>query len=167
MNTRKILLWGGAGLATATLMRYIYKNAVLATKWDYSVDDFKMVEFTPRLKGNFYFTIENKSSFQATIKDIDLKVFSQGKQLSSIYQTGPYMVAADGKTKIFVTIDVKPEDIWKNARVLLAQFIAKKDIDLDFVGTMKLKTPFGWIKIPIKYSDTGKNLYLLYKEYYK
>lgn len=167
MNTKKILLWGGAGLATATLARYIYKNVMLAAKWDYEVDDFKMVEFTPRLKGNFHFTITNKSALTATIKDIDLKVFSDGKQLSSIYQVGPYQVAADGKTKIFVTIDVKPDDIFKNWRTLLAQVIAKKDIDLDFVGTMKLKTPLGWIKVPIKYSDTGKNLYLLYKEYYK
>lgn len=167
MNTKKILLWGGAGLATATLLRYIYKNVMLAAKWDYSVDDFKMVEFVPRLKGNFYFTILNKSSLSATIKDIDIKVFNQNKQLSSIYQTGPYSVAADGKTKIFVTIDVKPDDVIKNWRTLVSQVITKKDIDLDFVGTMKLKTPFGWIKVPIRYSDTGKNLYKLYKEYYK
>lgn len=167
MNTKKILLWGGAGLATATLLRYLYKNVMLAAKWDYSVDDFKMVEFVPRLKGNFYFTIINKSALSATIKDIDIKVFSDNKELSSIYQNGPYSVAADGKTKIFVTIDVKPEDVFKNWRSLLSQVITKKDIDLDFVGTMKLKTPFGWIKIPIRYSDTGKNLYKLYKEYYK
>lgn len=167
MKAQKILLIGGIGLGTATLLRYLYKNVQLAGKWDYSVDDFKMIEFTPRLKGNFHFTLINKSAFTAQIKDIDLKVFTEDKQLSSIYQAGPYTIAPDGKTKIFVTIDVKPSDVFNNWRTIVAQLVAKSDVKLDFVGTMKLKTPFGWMKIPIRYSDTGKNLYLLYKEYYK
>jgi hypothetical protein len=167
MNKTKILLYGGVGLGAAALLRYVYKNVQLAGKWDYSVDDFKMVEFTPRLKGNFHFTIINKSSFSAQVKDIDLKVFTDGKQLSSIYQAGPYTVAPDGKTKIYVTIDVKPSDVINNWRSIVAQLIKKSDLPLDFIGNMKIKTPLGWLTVPVKYSDTGRNLYKLYKEYYK
>jgi LEA14-like dessication related protein len=166
MNVRKTLLVAGAGLGGAALLRYLYKNIMLAAQWNYSVDDFKLVQVTPRLKANMYFTIFNKSALSAIVKDIDIRVFSEGKELSKIYQTGPYTVMPDGKTKIFVTIDVKPEAVFNNWRVLLSQIVAKSDISLDFVGNMKLKTPFGWVKIPIKFSNTGKNLYLLYKEYY-
>jgi hypothetical protein len=167
MDTKqKILLYSGLGLAGATLLRYVYKNVMLASKWDYSVDDFKLTEVTPKIKGNMYFTIINKSAFTATIKDIDITVFSQDKPLSKIYQAGPYQVVADGQTKIFVTIDVKAEEVFKNWRMLLGQVIQTKDIALDFVGTMKLKTPFGWVKLPIKFSNTGRELYKLYKEYY-
>ena len=166
MNLKKALLVGGAGLAGATLLRYLYKNVMLAQKWDYTVDDFKLVQVTPRLKANWHFSIINKSAFSAIVKDIDIRVFSEGVELSKIYQAGPYTVEADGKTKIFVTIDIKPEAVFNNWRVLLSQIVAKSDIDLDFVGNMKIKTPVGWIKIPIKFSNTGKNLYLLYKEYY-
>ena len=166
MNIRKVLLVGGAGLAGATLLRYLYKNVTLAQKWDYSVDDFKLVQVTPRLKANWHFSIINKSAFSAIVKDIDIKVFSEGVELSQIYQTGPYTIQADGKTKIFVTIDIKPEAVFNNWRVLLGQVISKGDIELDFIGNMKLKTPVGWMKIPIRFSNTGKNLYKLYKEYY-
>ena len=166
MNVRKALLIGGAGLAGATLLRYLYKNVMLAQKWDFFVDDFKLVQVTPRLKANWHFSIVNKSAFSAVIKDIDIKVFSQDKELSKIYQEGPYTIQADGKTKIFVTIDVKPEAVFSNWRTLLSQVVAKGDIELDFIGNMKLKTPVGWMKIPIRFSDTGKNLYKLYKEYY-
>ena len=166
MNIRKVLLVGGAGLAGATLLRYLYKNVTLAQKWDYAVDDFKLVQVTPRLKANWHFSIINKSAFSAIVKDIDIKVFSEGKELSQIYQTGPYTIQADGKTKIFVTIDIKPEAVFNNWRVLLGQVISKGDIELDFIGNMKLKTPVGWMKIPIRFSNTGKNLYKLYKEYY-
>jgi hypothetical protein len=166
MNKTKILLYGGAGLGLAAILRYVYKNAQLVGKWDYSVDDFKMVEFTPRLKGNFHFTLINKSAFSAQVKDIDLKVFTDGKQLSSIYQAGPYMIAPDGKTKIYITIDVKPSDVINNWRTIFSQIISTSDIKLDFIGNMKLKTPIGWVRVPIRYSDTGKNLYKLYKEYY-
>ncbi len=91
---------------------------------------------------------------------------SNGKKLANIVQEGPYTIQADGKTSIFVTIDVMPDKIFDNWRVLLAQLIATKDIELNFVGQMKLQTPFGFVKVPIQFSNSGKNLYSLYKEYY-
>jgi hypothetical protein len=166
MNTKKVLLYSGVGLAGATLLRYLYKNVMLAQQWDYSVDDFKLISVTPRLKGNMHFTIINKSAFKANVKDIDLKVFTQGKELSKIYQKGIYTVQPDGITKIFITIDVRPEDVFNNWRTIAAQLIAKQDIELDFIGNMKLQTPVGWVKIPIRFSNTGKELYSLYKQYY-
>jgi hypothetical protein len=166
MNTKKVLLFTGMGLAGATLLRYLYKNVMLAQQWDYGVDDFKLVSVTPNLKANMHFTILNRSAFKAIIKDIDMVVLSQGKELSKIYQTGPYTINPDGQTKIFITIDVKPENVFNNWRTIASQLIAKQDIELDFVGNFKLKTPFGWVKVPIRFSNTGKELYSLYKQYY-
>lgn len=166
MNARKILLITGGGLAGAAMLRYVYRNLLLAKQWDYSVDDFKLVEFTPNLKANMYFSITNKSAFKGVVKDIEIKVFSQGKQLSEIKQPKMVEINPDGVTKIYVSISVNPLAIFENWNTLLAQILVKKDIELDFVGQMKLKTPFGWSIIPIRFSNTGKNLYNLYKEYY-
>jgi LEA14-like dessication related protein len=167
MDAKKVLLFTGATLAGATLLRYLYKNVVLAKNWDYSVDSFQWVNISPTsLKFNTYFSIINKSAFKAVVKDIDITVISNGKKLANIVQAGPYDVQADGKTSIFVTVDVMPDKIFTNWRVLLAQLIATKDIELNFVGKMKLQTPFGFITVPIQFSNTGKNLYALYKEYY-
>lgn len=166
MNAKKVLLIGGSVLMGSALLRYVYKNVMLAQQWDYSVDSYQLVSVSPTLKFNLYFTIINKSAFEATIKDIDLSIFSQNALLSKIQQSEAYTIKPDGKTQIFVTIEVIPEKIFKNWRDIIAQLIQKKDIDLDFVGNMKVKTPFGFSTIPIKFSNTGKNLYNLYKEYY-
>lgn len=167
MKAKNILLFTGATLAGATLLRYLYKNVVLAKNWDYSVDSFQWVGISATsLKFNTYFSIINRSAFKAVVKDIDITVVSNGKKLAKIVQEGPYTVLPDGKTSIFVTIDVMPDKIYENWRVLLAQLIATKDIELNFVGQMKLQTPFGFVNVPIQFSNTGKNLYSLYKEYY-
>jgi len=166
MNAKRTLLILGSGLAGAAILRYIYRNIMLAKQWDYSVDNFNLVSVTPELKANMYFGIINKSAFKAMVKDINIKVFSQDKQLSEIVQPNLVEVLPDATTKIFVTIAVNPTQIFTNWNVLLAQILTKKDIELDFVGQMKLKTPFGWSTIPIKFSNTGKNLYNLYQQYY-
>jgi LEA14-like dessication related protein len=166
MKAKNILLVGGSILMGSALLRYLYKNIILAQDWDYSVDSFQLVSVSPSLKFNLYFSIINKSAFEATIKDIDMVVLSSGKLLSRIQQTGPYTVKPDGTTKIFVTIEVMPEKIFENWREILAQIIATKDVALDFVGKMRVQTPFGFVAIPIQFSNTGQNLYKLYKEYY-
>lgn len=166
MNAKKILLLAGGGLAGAAVLRYLYRNILLAKQWDYNVDNFKIVSVTPDVKANMYFTIINKSAFKGIVKDIDIKVFTKSKELSQIKQPNPIEIQADGKTSIFVSISAKPSDIFKNWRDILSQVIEKEDLELDFVGNMKLKTPFGWSTIPIKFSNTGKNLYFLYKQYY-
>lgn len=166
MNTKKILLLTGGGLAGVAMLRFVYRNMLLAKQWDYSVDNFTLVEVTPQLKANMYFSIINKSAFKGVVKDIEIKVFSQGKQLSEIKQPQIVEIVADGTTKIFVSIAVNPTVVFDNWTTLLGQILLKKDIELDFIGQMKIKTPFGWSTIPIKFSNTGKNLYNLYKEYY-
>jgi len=166
MNTKKILFILGGGLAGATLLRYLYRNVMLAKEWDYNVDNFKLVEVTPSLKANMYFTIINKSNFTAKVKDIDMKVFTMGKELSQIKQPQEIDIAPDGKTSIYVSILGNPVSLYKNWKEILAQILTTNDIELDFVGNMKLKTPFGWTTVPIKFSNTGKNLYNLYNENY-
>lgn len=166
MNARKILLYAGGGLAGAAMLRYVYRNILLAKQWDYNVDNFKLVEITPNLKANMYFSIINKSAFKGMVKDIEIKIFSQGKQLSEIKQPELITIQPDGVTRLFVSIAVNPVQLFTNWNTLLAQILVKKDIELDFIGQMKLKTPFGWSVVPIKFSNTGRNLYNLYKEYY-
>ena len=115
MDAKKVLLFTGATLAGATLLRYLYKNVVLAKNWDYSVDSFQWVNISATsLKFNTYFSIINKSAFKAVVKDIDITVISNGKKLANIVQAGPYDIQADGKTSIFVTVDVKPDKIFEN-----------------------------------------------------
>jgi hypothetical protein len=49
---------------------------------------------------------------------------------------------------------------------LVASALTTKDLPLDFVGTFKVKTLFGFTSIPVRFSTTGKELKSLYDTYY-
>jgi hypothetical protein len=164
MNAKKTLLILGGGLAGAAIIRYVYRNLLLAKDWDYSVDQFRLVEVIPNLKANMYFTIINKSNFKALVKDIKIDVFTKGKKIGEIRQPKLIEINADGNTPLYVSISGNMQSLFDNWREITAQIILKKDVELDFIGSMKAKTPFGWSTIEIEFSNTGKKLYELSQE---
>lgn len=166
MKANKVLFVVGAGLAGVAIVRYIYRNVLLANQWDYSVDGFVMTQLTPQAKGVVYLTFINKSNFTAVVKDIDVKVFSNNAQIGAISEPNEINIEPNGNSKVKLTLSFDPKAVLNNWRSLIASALTTKDIPLDFVGTFKVKTLFGFTAIPIKFSTTGKELKSLYDTYY-
>lgn len=166
MKANKILLITGASLAGVALVRYIYRNILLANQWDYSVDGFVLTKLTPQAQGVVYLTFINKSNFEAVIKDLDVKVFSSNAQIGSITEPAETKIEANGKSRVKMTLSFDPKAVLNNWRTLVASALTTKDLPLDFVGTFKVKTLFGWTSIPVRFSTTGKELKSLYDTYY-
>ena len=166
MKANKILLITGASLAGVALARYIYRNVLLANQWDYSVDGFVLTQLTPQAQGVVYLTFINKSNFKASIKDVDIKVFSTNAQIGSITEPAETTIEPNGKSRIKLTLSFDPKAVFKNWKTLVASALTTKDLPLDFVGNFKVKTLFGWTSIPVRFSTTGKELKSLYDTYY-
>ena len=166
MKANKVLLVTGAGLAGIAVLRYVYRNILLANQWDYSVDGFVLTQLTPQAQGVVYLTFINKSNFKAVIKDIDVKVFSNNAQIGAITEPNETNIEPNGKSKVKLTLSFDPKAVLNNWRSLIASALTTKDIPLDFVGTFKVKTLFGFTAIPIRFSTTGKELKSLYDTYY-
>jgi LEA14-like dessication related protein len=166
MKANKVLLIIGAGLGAVALTRYIYRNVLLANQWDFSVDGFMITQIIPQAKGVVDLTFINKSNFSAVIKDIDVKVFSKTAQLGSISEPDETNIAPNGNSKVKLTLAFDPKSVLVNWKSILATALTTNDIPLDFVGTFKVKTSFGWSTIPIQYSTSGKELKSLYDTYY-
>ena len=166
MKANKVLFIVGAGLAGATIARYIYRNVLLANQWDYSVDGFVLTQLTPQAQGVVYLTFINKSNFKAVVKDIDVKVFTNNAQIGSITEPNEINIEPNGNSKVKLTLSFDPKAVLNNWRSLIASALTTKDIPLDFVGTFKVKTLFGFTAIPIRFSTTGKELKSLYDTYY-
>lgn len=164
MNKKWLIYIGGA-LVGAGLLRYAYKNYVLATEWDYEVSGLQVKKLLPP-EISFTFILINKSTISAKLKSMDIRVFSSGVEIAKIYQPEVIEVAGNGKTAITVNVKLVDENIKKDFLKIAGVALQSKDIPLDFVGNMRLLTPFGWAKIPVKYSTTGKELYELYQTYY-
>ena len=166
MKANKVLLVAGAGIAGVAVLRYVYRNILLANQWDYSVDGFVLTQLTPQAQGVVYLTFINKSNFKAVIKDIDVKVFSNNAQIGAITEPIETNIEPNGKSKVKLTLSFDPKAVLNNWRSLIASALTTKDIPLDFVGTFKVKTLFGFTAIPIRFSTTGKELKSLYDTYY-
>ena len=166
MKANKILLITGASLAGVALARYIYRNVLLANEWEYSVDGFVLTQLTPQAQGVVYLTFINKSNFKASIKDVDIKVFSTNAQIGSITEPAETTIEPNGKSRVKLTLSFDPKAVFKNWKTLVASALTTKDLPLDFVGNFKVKTLFGWTSIPVRFSTTGKELKSLYDTYY-
>jgi LEA14-like dessication related protein len=113
-----------------------------------------------------YLTFVNKSNFKAVIKDLDIKVFSSNAQIGSITEPQETTIEANGKSRVKLTLTFDPKAVFNNWKTLVASALTTKDLPLDFVGTFKVKTLFGFTSIPVRFSTTGKELKSLYDTYY-
>lgn len=166
MKANRILLITGATIVGASIMRYLYRNVLLANQWDYNIDGFALTQIAPQAKGIVYLTFINKSNFKAEVKDVDIKVFSSNAQIGSITEPAVTTIEPNGKSKVKLNLAFDPKGVINNWKTLLASALTTKDLPLDFVGTFKVKTLFGWTTIPVKYSTSGKELKALYDTYY-
>ena len=109
---------------------------------------------------------KNVSDLTVTIKDIDISVFTDDVQIGKVFQPDEITITPNGSTIVKFKLEFNAKNAIKGWSTLISEALKKKDLPMDFVGTFKTKTLFGWVNVPVKYSTTGKNLYQLYQTYY-
>jgi LEA14-like dessication related protein len=166
-NLSKGLLIVGGGLASYALLNYAYKNVMLVGKLDYSIANAQITKLLPTIEGFASIVITNKSQIGVDVRKVDLKLFLDGVEMGSVLQTKPTVIKPDSKSIIKGFIRVEAENIIGNAKQLFTTIKTTSDIPVDLVGNLEIKSLLGWVKIPVTYSTTGKNLKTLYDEYYK
>lgn len=164
---KKALYIGGSVAALAILGRILYKNIYLAQQWDFNIGTFRIDKFKPLTVTQ---TIEfiNKSNLKVTIKNLNLEVLTEGIKVGEIKQPAEQTIAGGGVSPFKVTYVVDPslkgEKAAKALQKLGGAILAKNDLPIDFAGTVEVKGLFGFTKVPIRYSSTGKSLYQMYLE---
>ena len=168
MNTlSKGLLIVGGGLASYALLNYAYKNVMLVSKLDYSIVNVQITKLLPTIEGFASIVIKNKSQIGIDVRKVDLKLFLDNVEMGSVLQTKPTSIKPDGQSIIKGIVKIEAVNIVDNAKQLFSTIKMTSDIPVDLVGNLEIKSIFGWVKIPVTYSTTGKNLKALYDEYYK
>jgi len=153
------------------LSRYMYKQIQEAKNWDFLMGksyfgSIKLVNNKPVLKGSVEINFINKSDFKATIKDMDIQVFSKDIRIGSIQKPQVITILPKNSTLLVFDLTLDTNEIVDKWNVLLGTALTSKNIPLDFVGQFKVKMPWGFMKVPVKYSTTGKDLKKMYDTYY-
>ena len=166
MNAKKVLLVTGTSLFAVALGRYVYRNILLANKWDFFYKGFEINQVYPSPIVTAIIEVKNVSDLTVTIKDIDISVFTEDVQIGKVFQQEEINIAPNGATIVKFKLEFSAGNAIKGWSTLIANALKKKDLPMDFIGTFKTKTLFGFVSVPVRYSTSGKNLYQLWKTYY-
>lgn len=171
MKTKHVAMLAAGAVVAGLAGHFVVSNIRKASDFDFEFKGFvptqaDLFSANPRISGRATMGILNKSDINAEIKDIDIQVFSQGARLGSIRQPALIGIPAKGTFNLTVEVSADPKSIADNWRTLLSTYISTKNIPMDFVGRLRVKTIVGFVTIPVRYSTSGKDLYDLYKKYY-
>lgn len=165
-NPSKLFLVIGGGLMSFAILRYVYKNIILATDLDYSLQNVSITSIKPNLQGVITLSIINKSDIKLNLRNLNIKAFVSGFMLGELKQTSEITISAQGRSMVSLIFNVTPDNLTQNIKEILVNVISKKDIPIDFVGQVDAKSWLGYVTLPLKYSTSGKDLKSLYDEYY-
>ena len=165
-NPSKVLLVIGGGLASFAILRYAYKTLSLAQKMEVGYEGFIIKTVTPQLSGVVTLYIKNLSDLTLTLKNIDIKLFAGQVEIGSLTQAKESIILPNDKSLIRLNININYESVFQGFGQIKTVIKSQNDLPIDIIGVADVKSIFGWIKMPLRYSTTGKDLKELYNQYY-
>ncbi len=162
----KTLLLIGGGVASYAILRYAYKTISLAQKMEVGYEGFIIKSITPELSGVVTLYIKNVSDLTLTIKNVDVKLFAGNVEVGSLTQSQELSILPNKKSLLRLNININYDSVKEGFGQIKGIISDTGNLPIDVVGVLDLKSIFGWIKMPIKYSTTGKDLKALYDQYY-
>ena len=149
---KKVLLFGGIGLAGFGLYRYFKYQVDLALNYDYKIKNFKILNYdNENINVSLELEIVNNSAFEILVKEYDLKLFFKGKNVANAKNKIPFAVLPNNSLTVKTegTINVQ------QSKVAILPFVqdvlAKKPINLEVSGFIKVK--FLGINYTIKFDQ--------------
>ena len=137
---KKVLLFGGIGLAGFGLYRYFKYQVDLALNYDYKIKNFNIDSYdSENINVSLELEITNNSNFDILVKEYDLKLFYKGKNFADTKTKVPFAVLPKNsfklKTKGVINI--------KQSQVAIIPFVqdvfGKKPINVEVTGFVKVK----------------------------
>jgi LEA14-like dessication related protein len=137
---KKVLLFGGIGLAGFGLYRYFKYQVDMALNYDYKIKNFKVLSYNQdNINVSVELEITNNSSFEILVNEYNLKLSYKGKNFADTISKVPFAVLPNGsftlKTDGVINI--------KESQVAILPFIkdvlAKKPINVEVTGFVKVK----------------------------
>jgi len=137
---KKLLLFGGIGLAGFGLFRYFKYQIDLALNYDYKIKKFKVESYdSEKINASLEIEVVNKSNFQILVNEYDLKISYKGKNFANAKKTTPFLVLPNNSftLKTEGVINVKESQV--TILPFLQDVLAKKPINFEVSGFIKVK----------------------------
>lgn len=137
---KKLLLFGGIGLAGFGFYRYFKYQVDLALNYDYKIKKFNIDSYdNDNINVSLELEITNNSSFEILVKEYDLKLLFKGKNFANTKTKVPFAVLPNNAFKLKTTGVINVKD----SKIAILPFIqdvfAKRPINVEVIGFVKVK----------------------------
>ena len=149
---KKVLLFGGIGLAGFGFYRYFKYQIDLALNYDYKIKNFNIDSYdSENINVSLELEITNNSSFEILVKEYDLKLLYKGKNFANTKTKVPFAVLPNNAFKLKTTgvINIKESKI--AILPFVQDVLGKKPINVEVIGFVKVK--FLGINYTIKFDN--------------
>jgi len=137
---KKVLLFGGIGLAGFGLYRYFKYQIDLALNYDYKIKNFKVLGYDDnKIKTSIEIEIKNNSSFEILIKEYDLKIFFRGNNFASAVTKKPFLVLPNSSFVLKTSGDINVKETKVSVLPFVQDVLAKRPINVEVLGFIKVK----------------------------
>lgn len=137
---KKLLLFGGIGLAGFGLYRYFKYQVNLALNYDYKIKNFKVIEYNnDNLKVSLEYEITNNSSFEILIKEYDLKLLYKNKNFADTKNNVPFIILPNKSFKFSTEAVINLKESGSSLLPLVQEIFNNKPINVEAIGFVKVK----------------------------
>lgn len=137
---KKVLLFGGIGLAGFGLYRYFKYQVDLALNYDYKIKNFKILGYDKdKINVSIEIEIKNNSSFEILIKEYDLKLSFKGKNFANTKVTTPFAVLPNSSFILKTTGEINVQESKIAVLPFIQDILARRPINVEVEGFVKVK----------------------------
>jgi LEA14-like dessication related protein len=137
---KKVLLFGGIGLAGFGLYRYFKYQVDLALNYDYKIKNFNILGYdSDKIKTSIEIEIKNNSSFEILIKEYDLKIFFKGNNFANALTKTPFVVLPNSSFILKTTGEINVKETKVSVIPFVQDVLAKRPINIEVLGFIKVK----------------------------
>jgi len=137
---KKVLLFGGIGLAGFGLYRYFKYQVDLALNYDYKIKNFKIDSYdNDNINVSLELEITNNSNFEILVKEYDLKLSFKGKNFADTKTKVPFLVLPKNSFKLKTNGVINIKESQVAILPFLQDVLGKKPINVEVTGFVKVK----------------------------
>ena len=149
---KKVLLFGGIGLAGFGLYRYFKYQVDLALNYDYKIKNFKILNYdNENINVSLELEIVNNSAFEILVREYDLKLFFKGKNVANAKNKVPFAVLPNNSLTIKTEGTINVQESKVAILPFIQDVLAKRPINIEVSGFVKVK--FLGINYTIKFDQ--------------
>jgi LEA14-like dessication related protein len=137
---KKILLFGGIGLAGFGLYRYFKYQVDMALNYDYKIKNFQIKGYdNEKINVSLELELTNNSSFEITVNEYNLNLSYKGKNFATTKSKVPFKVLPNNSFRLKTDGVINVQESKVSVLPFVRDVFAKKPINVEVDGFVKVK----------------------------